>query len=158
MGKEIERKFLVNRKKWEALEKSPPQLYRQGYFTTNPGKSIRIRYSGEHSFLTIKSEPAHLSRSEFEYEIPNNDALELLDHFCDAELEKYRYIIIHQNKKWEVDVFLKENEGLIMAEIELENPEESVDLPAWIAKEVTGDKKYYNAHLVINPFKKWKNI
>ena len=155
MGKEIERKFLVDAQKWEALDKSQPKLYRQGYFTTNPGKSIRIRYSGEHSYLTIKSEPAHLSRSEFEYEIPNKDALELLDHFCDAELEKYRYIIIHQNKKWEVDVFLKDNEGLIMAEIELEAANESFDLPSWIEKEVTGEDKYYNANLVTNPFTKW---
>ena len=155
MGQEIERKFLVNAEKWEALDKPQPRLYRQGYFTTNPGKSIRIRYSGEHSYLTIKSEPANLSRLEFEYEIPNKDALELLDHFCDAELEKYRYIIMHHNKKWEVDVFLKENEGLIMAEIELKEAEESFDLPSWIKKEVTGDDKYYNANLVINPFTKW---
>ena len=155
MGKEIERKFLVNVQKWEALDKPQPQLYRQGYFTTNPGKSIRIRYSGEHSYLTIKSEPANLSRSEFEYEIPNKEALELLDHFCDAELEKYRYIIIHHNKKWEVDVFLKDNKGLIMAEIELKTPDEPVDLPSWIQKEVTGDDKYYNAKLVKIPFEKW---
>lgn len=155
MGKEIERKFLVNDRKWEALDKSQPQLYRQGYFTTNPGKSIRIRYSGDHAFLTIKSEPAQLSRSEFEYEIPVKDALELLDHFCDAELEKYRYIIVHQNKKWEVDVFLKENEGLIMAEIELKTPDEIVNLPVWIEKEVTGEHKYYNANLVTNPYRKW---
>lgn len=155
MGKEIERKFLVDKEKWEALEKPQPQLYRQGYFTTNPGKSIRIRYSGKHSYLTIKSEPAGISRSEFEYEIPARDALELLDHFCDAELEKYRYIIIHQDKKWEVDVFLKGNKGLIMAEIELEQPDESFDLPVWIGEEVTGDEKYYNANLVTNPFTTW---
>ena len=155
MGQEIERKFLVNAQKWEALDKPQPRLYRQGYFTTNPGKSIRIRYSGEHSYLTIKSEPAHLSRSEFEYEIPNKDALELLDHFCDAELEKYRYIIMHHNKKWEVDVFLKDNEGLIMAEIELKEAEESFDLPSWVEKEVTGDEKFYNANLVTNPFTNW---
>lgn len=155
MGTEIERKFLVNSKKWEALDKPQPLLYRQGYFTTNPGKSIRIRYSGKHSYLTIKSEPANLSRSEFEYEIPDKDALELLDHFCDAELEKYRYNIIHQNKKWEVDVFLKDNKGLIIAEIEIITSDEPVDLPPWIDKEVTGDDKYYNANLVINPFTKW---
>lgn len=155
MGTEIERKFLVNGQKWEALNKPHPQLYRQGYFTTNPGKSIRIRNSGEHSYLTIKSEPAHLSRSEFEYEIPAKDALELLDHFCDAELEKYRYIIIHHNKKWEVDVFLKDNKGLIMAEIEIDTPDEAFDLPSWIEEEVTGDGKYYNASLVTNPFITW---
>lgn len=155
MGTEIERKYLVNREKWEAVEKPEPNFYRQGYFKTNPGKSIRIRYSAEHSYITIKSEPADISRSEFEYEIPNKDALELLDHFCDAELVKKRYQIIHQDQKWEVDVFLKKNEGLIMAEIELESEDELIDLPAWIEKEVTGDKRFYNANLVLNPFARW---
>lgn len=155
MRKEIERKYLVNKEKWEALEKPEPKLYRQGYFTTKPGKSIRVRYNGKHSYLTIKSEPAGLSRSEFEYEIPNADALDLLDHFCDAELEKNRYIIMYNRKKWEVDVFLKENQGLVIAEIELEQPEEPIDLPEWIEKEVTGDETFYNATLVINPFTTW---
>ena len=155
MGKEIERKFLVNAEKWKALEKPEPQLYRQGYFTTNPGKSIRIRNSGKKSYLTIKSEVPEMTRSEFEYEIPNDDALELLDKFCDAELEKYRYIIFYKNKKWEVDVFLKENQGLVIAEIELGHPDEHVELPSWIDKEVTSDKKYYNAQLVETPFKTW---
>ena len=155
MGKEIERKFLVNAGEWETLDKPHPKLYRQGYFVTNPGKSIRIRFSDKNSYLTIKSEPANLSRSEFEYKIPDTDALELLDHFCDAELEKHRYIIFHQNKRWEVDVFLNDNEGLIMAEIELEEADETFDLPSWIEKEVTGNEKYYNASLVTNPFKKW---
>ncbi len=155
MGKEIERKFLVNAEKWEDLDKPQPQHYRQGYFITRPGKSIRIRNNGEHSFLTIKSEPAGISRSEFEYQIPTTDALELLDHFCDAELEKYRYNIFHLTKKWEVDVFLKDNEGLIMAEIELKAPDEAFDLPSWVEREVTGDEKYYNANLVTNPFTTW---
>lgn len=155
MGKEIERKFLVNVEKWKELEKPEPHHFRQGYFKTNPGKSIRIRNSGNKSFLTIKSETADISRSEYEYEIPNDDAQELLDKFCDAELEKDRYIIYYENKKWEVDVFLKENEGLLIAEIELEHPDEEVDLPIWVDKEVTGIEKYYNAQLVNKPFKIW---
>ena len=155
MGKEIERKFLVNAEKWKALEKPEPQLYRQGYFTTNPGKSIRIRNSGKKSYLTIKSEVAEMTRSEFEYEIPNDDALELLYKFCDAELQKHRYIIFHKNKKWETDVFLNENQGLIIAEIELMNPDEYVALPDWVDGEVTGVEKYYNAQLVEKPFTKW---
>ncbi len=155
MGKEIERKFLVNAQKWKDLKKPPSQHYRQGYFITRPGKSIRVRNGGDHSYFTIKSEPAGISRSEFEYQIPTQDALELLNHFCDAELEKHRYILFHHTKKWEVDVFLKDNEGLIMAEIELESPDEPFDLPSWVEKEVTADKKYYNSNLVINPFKNW---
>lgn len=155
MGKEIERKFLVNPEKWKALEKPEPRLYRQGYFTTNPGKSIRIRNSGKKSYLTIKSEVAEMTRSEFEYEIPNDDAQELLDKFCDAELQKYRYNIYYNNKKWEVDVFLNENQGLIIAEIELLNPDENVVLPNWVDGEVTGVEKYYNARLVDKPFTRW---
>ena len=155
MGKEIERKFLVNAEKWSELEKPQPRHFRQGYFTTTPGKSIRIRNSGDQSYLTIKSETVGISRSEFEYEIPSVDAQELLDKLCDAELEKYRYIIYYKNKKWEVNVFLKENQGLLMAEIELENPSEIVELPDWVDKEVTGMKKYYNAELVITPFTSW---
>ncbi len=155
MGKEIERKFLVNAKKWKELKKPEPLHFRQGYFATSPGKSIRIRKSSDKSFLTIKSETAGISRSEFEYAIPNDDAQELLDRFCDAELEKYRYIILYKNKKWEVDVFFKKNEGLIIAEIELERADESVELPHWIDKEVTGIEKYYNAQLVNKPFKTW---
>ena len=155
MGKEIERKFLVNAERWKNLEKPKPKLYRQGYFTTTPGKSIRIRNAGDKSYLTIKSETAGLTRSEFEFEIPNDDAQELLDKFCDKELEKYRYIIFYKNKKWEIDVFLNENQGLVIAEIELERPDECVDLPDWVDIEVTSNKKYYNAQLVKEPFTTW---
>ncbi len=155
MGKEIERKFLVNAQKWKELEKSEPLHIRQGYFTISPGKSIRIRKAGDRSFLTIKSETAEITRSEFEYEIPDADAQELLDEFCDAELEKYRYLITYKNKRWEIDVFLKENEGLLIAEIELEYAKENVEIPDWVEEEVTGVKKYYNAQLVNKPFNIW---
>ena len=155
MGKEIERKFLVNAEKWKDLDKPDPLHFRQGYFTTTPGKSIRIRKSEDKSYLTIKSETAGTTRSEFEYEIPNDDAQELLDKFCDAELEKNRYNIFYKNKKWEVDVFLKDNGGLVLAEIELESPNEYFERPSWIDREVTDEKKYYNANLVRTPFKKW---
>lgn len=152
---EIERKFLVNAEKWNEVQKPEPQLFRQGYFTTSPGKSIRIRNSSHQSFLTIKSALSGVVRHEFEYEIPNEDAVQLLDNFCDARLEKYRYVIPFKNKIWEVDCFLKENSGLIIAEIELEGPEENVELPDWIDKEVTAELKYYNENLVQLPFKKW---
>lgn len=155
MGKEIERKFLVNAEKWKKLDKPEPRHFRQGYFTTTPGKSIRIRKSGDKAYLTIKSETEGMTRLEFEYEIPNSDAQELLDHFCDAELEKSRFIIFYKNKKWEVDVFLKENKGLLIAEIELERPDEDVDLPEWVDEEVTEIRKYYNAELVNKPFNTW---
>jgi CYTH domain-containing protein len=155
MGMEIERKFLVNKEKWDQLNKPEPQFFRQGYFSTNPGKSIRVRIGGLKSYLTIKSETPEISRSEFEYEIPNADAEELLITLCDARLEKNRFIIFYKNKKWEIDVFLKENKGLIVAEIELEIPDENVELPEWIEKEITGNRKYYNAELVKKPFNTW---
>ena len=155
MGKEIERKFLINKEKWAAREKPEPTLYRQGYFFTKPGKSIRVRAAGDRAYLTIKSDAVSLTRSEFEYEIPQAEANEILDKLCDAELHKMRYVLLVKNKKWEIDEFLEENAGLLMAEIELENEKEKVELPDWIESEVTGELKYYNANLVINPYNRW---
>lgn len=155
MSKEIERKFLVNKQKWNHLEKPEPTLYRQGYFFTKPGKSIRVRVAGYKAYLTIKSDTVSLTRSEYEYEIPPTEAKELLDKLCDAELQKRRYILYYKNKKWEIDEFLKNNAGLLMAEIELENEQEKVELPDWIESEVSGDQRYYNASLVITPYHQW---
>ncbi|MEO6683995.1 MAG: CYTH domain-containing protein [Ginsengibacter sp.] len=155
MGIEIERKFLVKAEEWISTDKPAPSLLRQGYICTDPSRSIRVRYSQDNSFITIKGAKTGISRNEFEYPIPDSDAINLLDQFCTSELEKKRYIIIYKNKKWEVDVFLKENEGLIIAEIELQNPEEEFELPIWIGKEVTHEERYYNANLVQKPFRKW---
>ena len=155
MGKEIERKYLVNKDKWAALEKPEPTLYRQGYFITKPGKSIRVRVAGNKAYLTIKSDTTSLTRSEFEYEIPKAEAIELLDKLCDAELKKRRYVLLYKNKKWEIDEFLKDNDGLLVAEIELKNEQEKIELPDWIDSEVSGDGKYYNANLVITPYNRW---
>lgn len=155
MGLEIERKFLVNHEKWAETEKPKVEFYRQGYMLTDPNKTIRVRATDTKGFLTIKGKTEGATRAEFEYEIPKEEAIQLLDMFAVSDLTKYRYKIVFAEKLWEVDVFLGENEGLIVAEIELSSEDETFDLPDWAAEEVTGEKKYYNSNLSTLPFKKW---
>lgn len=155
MGLEIERKFLVNHENWTAVEKPNAEFYRQGYLLTDPNKTIRVRATDTKGFMTIKGKSEGATRAEFEYEIPKEEAIQLLDMFAISDLTKYRYKVVFAEKLWEVDVFLGENEGLIVAEIELESEEEKFDLPDWTAEEVTGEKKYYNSNLSTLPFKKW---
>ena len=155
MGKEIERKYLIDHKKWQEAEKPSGQLYRQGYLLTDPQKTIRVRITETCGFLTIKGLSVGATRPEYEYEIPISDATELLDKFSISELSKIRYKILFQNKIWEVDEFLGDNSGLIVAEIELQSEDEHFERPAWIDKEVTGEEKYYNSNLTITPYKNW---
>lgn len=158
MGKEIERKYLVDQEKWQQLEKPAGELYRQGYLLTDPQKTIRVRVTPTKGFITIKGITVGATRSEYEYEIPLSEAGELLDNFSAAVLSKTRYKIVYKNKTWEVDVFLGDNAGLIVAEIELESEEEVFEIPEWVGNEVTGDKKYYNANLTIRPYNDWQKI
>jgi CYTH domain-containing protein len=155
MGLEIERKFLVNPAKWAAAEKPKREFYRQGYMLTDPNKTIRVRATDTKGFLTIKGKTEGATRAEFEYEIPKEEAIQLLNMFAVSDLTKYRYKVIFAEKLWEVDVFLGENEGLIVAEIELSSEREMFDLPDWAAEEVTAEKKYYNSNLSTLPFKHW---
>lgn len=106
-------------------------------------------------FLTIKGISVGATRLEYEYEIPLTEAKELLDNFAIAELSKIRYKITYHHKLWEVDEFLGANEGLFVAEIELQSEDEAFDLPAWVTTEVTGEKKYYNSNLTTHPYKNW---
>ncbi|PXY01498.1 adenylate cyclase [Marinifilum breve] len=152
MAIEIERKFLVN-KDLLPLPNDGKKLI-QGYIWSYPQKSLRIRIAGEKAFLTIKAGNDILKRSEFEYEIPMTDAHELLD-LCDAKIEKTRYLIPMDSYTWEVDVFHGDNQGLIVAEIELASSEEQIQLPEWIDQEVSNDPKYLNVSLIENPFIKW---
>lgn len=156
MGIEIERKFLVNHDQWEQLEKPVGEFYRQGYLLTDPQKTIRVRQTSDIGFLTIKGISVGATRAEYEYEIPFEEAKELLDQFAVAELSKVRYKIAIENHIWEVDVFSGKNQGLIVAEIELESEGEEFVLPTWIDREVTGEEKYYNSNLVTKPYKDWK--
>lgn len=155
MGKEIERKFLIDQQKWDNLNKPEGKLFRQGYLLADKAKTIRVRATETKGFLTIKGQTIGATRLEYEYEIPVTEATELLDNFAVSELSKTRYEIKFNGKLWEVDVFSGDNLGLIVAEIELESEDETFDLPDWIGKEVTEEEKYYNSNLTVKPFKDW---
>lgn len=153
---EIERKFLVHKDLWEKAAKGRGNYYRQGYISTDPEKTIRVRLTEEKAFLTIKGKSSGIERLEYEYPIPKEDAKALLDKFTPVSIEKIRYEIIYEGKVWEVDEFKGENEGLIIAEIELQTAEENFSIPQWIDKEVSHDKRYFNSNLSLHPFKSWK--
>ncbi len=152
---EIERKFLVDRIKWSLPAKPPGTEYLQGYLSIDEEKVVRVRVAGDKGFLTIKGKSETFSHPEFEYEIPVDDATELITQYTVSRVEKTRTRIPAGNHTWEVDEFHGENEGLLMAEIELKSPGEIFDTPDWLGEEVTGDKRYYNAYLSLHPFRTW---
>ena len=154
MKLEIERKFLVRGDDWRTG--ATRTLYRQGYLCTDPGRTVRVRLGGDRAVLAIKGEGDGLARPEFEFLIPADDAVALLDNLClQPPVEKYRYLVPHAGLTWEVDEFLGANAGLVLAEIELEHVEQAVPLPAWAGREVTGDPRYYNAYLARHPYTSW---
>ena len=146
MAMEIERKFLVNKSKLRGLNFFSEEKIFQGYLSDNP--VVRVRIKGEHGFLTIKSSTVGLLRQEFEYEIPVADAEQLLKLCGRNVLKKYRRKISYGGHVWEVDFFAGRHTGLILAEVELNTPDEPVELPDWIFKEVSNDPRYYNSNLV----------
>jgi adenylate cyclase len=156
MGKEIEKKFLVRDDRWRGL--APGVLYRQGYLNKEKGRTVRVRTVGDQGFLTIKGPSVGGARPEYEYPIPLDDAVEMLEHLCLKPLiEKTRTKIPYQGFIWEIDEFKGDNQGLILAEIELAEVGESFAIPTWIGAEVTGDSRYYNANLVHHPYSAWKH-
>ncbi len=155
MAIETERKFLVKKALWQKINKPTPDFYRQGYLYSDASKTIRIRVSDKLAWLTIKGKTTGASRPEFEYEIPKEEALQMLDLMAESSLEKYRYKIKIEGHIWEVDEFKGENEGLLMAEIELKSDSEVFITPEWIGEEVTNDNRYFNSYLSVNPFSKW---
>ena len=155
MGIEIERKFLVDAIQWQQLSKPVGTNFKQGYIVNDTTKTIRVRITDQHARLTLKGETLGFTRSEYEYTIPIEDGIEMLAKFAGAIIQKTRYCINFENKLWEVDVFSGDNEGLIVAEIELEQENEQFKLPPWVTQEVTGQEKYYNSNLSAHPFKKW---
>jgi adenylate cyclase len=156
MGQEIEKKFLLANDSWRGL--SAGKKYRQGYLNSEKGRTVRVRTIGDKGFLTIKGPAINGVRPEYEYLIPTSDADEMLDRLCHKPLiEKIRYSIPFSGFIWEIDEFMGENDGLILAEIELEYVDQIFTKPAWIGREVTGDSRYYNANLVHNPFCRWAN-
>ena len=154
MGREIERKFLVSGDAWQ---EGTGTVYRQGYLSVVKERTVRVRVAGDAAYLTIKGVTENTSRAEYEYPVPVADAEEMLDNLCLRPLiEKRRHRIEYRGMTWEVDEFFGDNEGLILAEIELEDPEQPFDRPSWIGAEVSDDPRYYNANLVENPYTRWK--
>jgi adenylate cyclase len=153
MAVERERKFLVRGAAWK--EEAAGILYRQGYFRRDAACTVRVRLAGERGFLTIKGKTEGISRREYEYEIPPQDALALLGE-AKPLIEKFRYHIPHAGLIWEVDEFLGENLGLVVAEVELEREDQPLSPPVWVGREVTGLERYYNSSLVDYPFSRWK--
>ncbi|MEL6471770.1 MAG: CYTH domain-containing protein [Cyanobacteria bacterium J06623_4] len=161
MPQEIERKFLVATDDWRdaLVERNlTGQFYCQGYIATvHPGRSVRLRIVGEQGYLTIKGPPDGLSRAEFEYAIPVEEAREMLETLCDRPfIEKIRYRLPVDNLVWEIDEFQGDNTGLVIAEVELTSADQTVNLPDWVGEEVSGDMRYYNSSLVKRPYCQWK--
>jgi adenylate cyclase len=155
MGTEIERKFLVKGNEWREL--AAGIRYSQGYLRSGNEQTVRVRIAGEEAFLTIKGKTDGISRMEFEYPIPVEDAKILLAELCEQPIiEKKRYRINYQGFVWEVDEFFGENEGLLVAEIELESENQKFSKPPWIGAEVSLDRRYSNGSLVKYPFTLWE--
>jgi len=153
MGKEIERKYLISGDAWRALGEGTK--YRQGYLNSAKERVVRARTMGEKAALTIKGITTGATRLEFEYDIPFDDCTELLE-LCEQPLiEKTRYKIPHGGLIWEIDEFHGVNDGLIVAECELESEDQAIDKPDWIGEEVTGDPRYFNSNLIANPYSSW---
>ena len=153
MGQEIERKFLVQGISWRS---GAGTLIRQGYLHNEVNETVRVRTKGEHAYLTIKGSTTGITRPEFEYEIPLEEANEILDELCQKPLiEKTRYNVYVGSFKWEIDEFLGENAGLVVAEIELEDEGQEFIKPDWLGDEVSDDFRYQNANLVKHPYSQW---
>lgn len=155
MGTEIERKFLVRGEAWRELATGTE--FRQGYLPTDESCVVRVRVMGANAVLTVKGRNEGISRQEYEYPIPVADGEEMLSRLCRLPLvEKTRYVVDHDSRKWEIDEFKGENQGLIVAEVELNDESETVSLPEWIGREVSDDPRFFNVNLVVNPFSRWK--
>ena len=156
MGVEIERKFLIDHEKWNNLDKPEGVHYQQGYILSDDHHTVRIRVAGTHSYITLKASTGnHVSRKEYEYEIPLAEGEEILQEFAKNGTEKIRYRIPLGGFIWEIDEFLGDNKGLIVAEIELKNEQDEFEKPDWVKNEVTDDVRYTNSNLAIHPFKNW---
>ena len=155
MFREIERKFLLSSDAWRG--KSQGRYLCQGYLSVNPDCTVRVRIAGDKAFLTIKGRNAGPVRTEFEYSIPLKEARAMLQELAQRPvIEKTRYNIPHEGFIWEVDEFHGENQGLLLAELELEDENQPFIRPDWIGEEVTGDPRYYNSNLATAPYKSWK--
>ena len=152
MAKEIERKFLTTGEQWRT---ATPIYYCQGYLNRDKQRTVRVRIAGDKAMLTVKGLTTGASRDEFEYDIPIDDAKSMLAMCEQPLIEKNRRIVHHEGLDWEVDEFLGLNEGLIVAEVELESENQVFQTPKWAGDEVTNDPRYFNSSLSSKPFTKW---
>jgi len=155
MALEIERKFLVEEGVWRNVQGTK---YRQGYLNSFKERTVRVRIIDDKGYLTVKGLSRGAVRVEYEYEIPGADAEAMLNDLCEKPLiEKMRYKIEFQGLLWEVDEFFGENQGLLIAEVELESEDQTFIKPEWVGEEVTDDPKYFNANLIHHPYSKWRD-
>lgn len=155
MGKEIERKYIVKTTGYR--NGSVRKYYKQGYLSADKNRVVRVRVIENEGFITVKGKNTGPVRSEYEYPIPAAEAHEIIDTLClRPVIEKYRYLCPAGNLNWEIDEFLGDNKGLILAEVELPDENYLIELPDWAGEEVTGDTRYYNSNLVAHPYKEWK--
>lgn len=160
MGLEIERKFLLRDDSWKALVVSS-HVIAQGYLSRDPERTVRIRRKDDDAYITIKGKPetpaagAAPAIPEFEYQIPTDEADRLLALCLPGRVQKTRHLVQHDGHTWEIDVFHGDNDGLVMAEIELGAADEAFTPPLWLGAEVTADRRYANAALAERPFKTW---
>lgn len=154
MATEIERKFLVQGTTWR---NGSGVRFSQGYLNRDKHRTVRVRIAAGKAYLTIKGVPEGATRAEFEYEIPAADAEQLLKLSDGPIVQKNRYVIVHDGSTWEVDEFLGDNAGLVVAEIELTAEDQSFSRPEWLGAEVTGDLRYYNSNLASHPYRLWRD-
>ena len=155
MAVEIERKFRVLNDAWRVTVSSRT-LLRQGYLANTARASIRVRLAGDQGWLSVKAMTRGLARAEYETTIAGTDASEMLDTLCEGPLiEKWRHIVVHEGAVWEIDEFLADNAGLVIAELELESEQQRFARPAWLGPEVTEEEKYYNFRLAQHPYRHW---
>ena len=155
MPQEIERKYLVRLQHWEPT--TAGALYQQGYLSSVKERVVRVRIAGEQAYLTIKGLMHGVTRLEFEYAIPVSDAATMLDLLCERPLiEKTRYREAFGGMTWEIDVFHGDNEGLVVAEVEVTAESEPVQAPPWLGREVSSDPRYLNSNLISIPYKNWR--
>jgi adenylate cyclase len=156
MALEIERKFLVRSENYKMLARKHYRIV-QGYLSSNPERTVRVRVKGERGYLTVKgiANDSGLTRFEWEKEITVAEADELLRICEPGVIDKIRYEVDFGNHTYEVDEFSGDNRGLVIAEIELSEENEAFEKPNWLGEEVTGDKRYYNSMLSLKPFSRW---
>lgn len=155
MGSEIERKFLVKNDQWR--KQATGCAFLQGYLSSKPECNVRVRIEGDRAKLTIKGKTKGVTRTEFQYDIPVEEARQMLEELCERPLiEKTRYRLKQGELTWEIDEFYGDNQGLVVAEVELQTEDQAFDKPEWLGSEVSDDPRYYNAALIKHPFRAWK--